>query len=366
MPEDFDLNIFEIAVGDFDLNLIPDAARTPGSERFEAAVKEFYTNQLRKIADSYNVGIEGGKIRVTWRKDSLRPDALNVAVSALEKGDYATGVQILEFLLPSRGQDTMIHYNLGMAYSQTGRLDQAVKHLKRAVELAKDHVNAKVALGVAYTRQEKWDVAASVLKDAVLDDPDNPWALRNLGAALVKLNRELDSAVQYLSRSAELLPDDQQSWFGLAQAQILVGDNDGGDESLIRTIELQPYSQIAEIAKHLRSQIAQKTFRTNAVGDLRMDAVMYCLSALKFFSAMEPGEVRNVGFEIATLGMNGINVNDPKRAYHLRKMPGKSFSGLQLVCYEYVAFKQFAPELDIGFDVSKEYEEAKRMMGIGL
>jgi hypothetical protein len=91
-----------------------------------------------------------------------------------------------------------------------------------------------------------------------------------------------------------------------------------------------------------------------------MDAVMYCLAALKKFGEITPDNVRRVGFEIATLGMNGINVNDPNSEYRLRSLPG-TFTGLQLLCYEYTAFKQFAPEIDIGFDVSKEHAEAKRM-----
>ena len=97
MPEDNDLYVFEIAVADFDLTLIPEAARTPGSKKFESAVKGFYEDQLRRVADTHNVAIEGGKIRVTWRKDSIRPDAREEAVAALQKGDYASGVQILEF-----------------------------------------------------------------------------------------------------------------------------------------------------------------------------------------------------------------------------------------------------------------------------
>jgi len=32
-----------------------------------------------------------------------------------------------------------------------------------------------------------------------------------------------------------------------------------------------------------------------------------------------------------------------------------------LVCYEYVAFKQFAPEQNIGFDLSAEYETALKL-----
>jgi hypothetical protein len=62
--------------------------------------------------------------------------------------------------------------------------------------------------------------------------------------------------------------------------------------------------------------------------------------------------------------MNGIDVNDSSPKYRRRTLPG-DFSGSQLLCYEYVAFKQIAPEIDIGFDVTREYEQAKRMMGLG-
>jgi hypothetical protein len=162
-----------------------------------------------------------------------------------------------------------------------------------------------------------------------------------------------------------LLPQDQQAWFGLAQAQINMGDSHGADTSLIKVIDIQPYTPIAEMAKQMRSDIAQENFRKTPSGGLRMDAVMYCLGALKKFDLMTSEQVRNVGFEVAALGMNGINVNDPKSEYHLRTMTG-TFTGLQLLCYEYVAFRQFAPDMDIGFDLAKEYAEAARMKTAGL
>ena len=58
--------------------------------------------------------------------------------------------------------------------------------------------------------------------------------------------------------------------------------------------------------------------------------------------------------------MNGIDVNNADSSYRLRSLPGE-FSGLQLVCLEYVAFKQAAPQLDIGFDLSREYEMAQHL-----
>ena len=43
--------------------------------------------------------------------------------------------------------------------------------------------------------------------------------------------------------------------------------------------------------------------------------------------------------------------------YRLRTLPGE-FSGLHLLSIEYVAFKQVAPQMDIGFDLSDEYQSA--------
>jgi len=173
MHTDTDLNVFEIALSDFDLNLIPEEARSPGTEKFEAAVKKFYEEQLRKISAEYSVNLEHGTIRVTWRSSSMHPDALDEGIDALKRGDYGSGVQILELLAPSRPEDAMLHYNLGMAYSDLGKLSQSVEQLKKALEIDKTFINAKVALGVSYARLKEYEQSAIILKEAVLDDPDN-------------------------------------------------------------------------------------------------------------------------------------------------------------------------------------------------
>lgn len=353
---------FEIAVDEFDLNQIPD--ETGSSATREVAIEQFFKDQLRSITSDYSVSIEDGIIRATWRKSSIKPDALDQAVEALSKGAYASGVQILEFLIPSRPGDAAVHYNLGMAYSDLGKLDKAVDHLSRALEIEKGLVNAKVALGVAYARQKSFDRSAEVLKEAVLEDPDNGYALRNLGAVLLQIGRDREDSLRYLRRAVSLMPEDQQAWFGVAQAELAAGDLEQADLALKKVIGIQPYNSIAESAKDMRTRIAQQNFRGSTKANIRLDAVMYILSAMRQFSEMSKEDVQKVGFEIATIGMGGIDVNDPKSQYHLRTLPG-TFSGLGLLCYEYAAFKQFAPELDIGFDLSKEYEEAERLKSLG-
>ncbi len=61
--------------------------------------------------------------------------------------------------------------------------------------------------------------------------------------------------------------------------------------------------------------------------------------------------------EIAILGQRGLDIKDPEQKYSLRTLPGE-FSGLHLCSIMYAAFKQFAPNEDVGIDFSKEYEAA--------
>jgi hypothetical protein len=89
----------------------------------------------------------------------------------------------------------------------------------------------------------------------------------------------------------------------------------------------------------------------------RWDAVLYCVTASERFANMSAADIQKVGFEIAILGMNGLDVNNPTPRCRVRSLPGE-FSGLHLVCFEYVAFRQVAPQLDIQFDLSAEYQSA--------
>jgi hypothetical protein len=105
--------------------------------------------------------------------------------------------------------------------------------------------------------------------------------------------------------------------------------------------------------------LAQKVLRKRG-GDLRPDVMMYITGSLERFSKMNAGEIKAVGMEIAMLGQNGLDINDPGKKYTLRSISG-SFSGLHLVAMMYTAFQQIAPGTDVGIDFSKEYEAAKEL-----
>jgi hypothetical protein len=77
-------------------------------------------------------------------------------------------------------------------------------------------------------------------------------------------------------------------------------------------------------------------------GKFRPDVMMYITGALDRFADMSTKDVQAIGFEIAILGQNGLDINNPDRKYTLRLLPGE-FSGLHLCSIMCAAFKQFAP-----------------------
>jgi len=248
---------------------------------------------------------------------------------------------------------------LQCTYSDKGEFERSVTNLRRLLELAPKHVNGRVALGVALMRQGQAKQAEAELRKAVQDEPANLFAQQNLGGCLLLVG-EYREAIPYLKQATELNPSDEKAWFGLGQAHEKLGALEDADAAYRRVLEVNEFGEAADLAKEGRSRIAQASFRTATPGMERMDAVMYCLGALQKFEQMSQEQVRQTGVEIAMLGMNGINVTDPSITYHLRSLPGE-FTGLHLMCLEYVAFKQTMPEMDIGFDVAAEYRSAQTL-----
>ena len=90
-------------------------------------------------------------------------------------------------------------------------------------------------------------------------------------------------------------------------------------------------------------------------------AVFYFLDAFKRFDAMTPEQIRNIAFEIALLGRNGLDYASPDEKYELRSIPNLKFSGLHLMCLMYAGFKRVAPGHDVGMDLEEPFLNALQL-----
>jgi len=345
-----------IHISQFDTALLPADSRDTSTDQFRATARAYVLQCMRHLGGNSVIKVDGDEIAVAWTQTSKKHDQLERIIEMLRNGNQTESIVLLQLLLSEQPDNEGILYNLGMVLSDTGHLDQAVKHLRRLLDKVPGHVNARIALGVALTRQNNLDEAAEELQRAVRLDPTNPYAQRNLGALLGKLGR-YEEALAPLRAATELYPDDQRAWFGLAQALEKTERFGDADEAYTKVIALGEHTEIAEQARKAQTRIGQQSFQAERSGGLRMDAVMYCLSAIEQFDGRAKEEVQTITFEIAMLGRQGLDVTNPKTRYTLRSLSG-DFSGLQLVCIQYVGFKILDPGVDIGFDLSNEYAAA--------
>jgi Flp pilus assembly protein TadD len=353
---------FAIAKEFVPLHTFPSDAREFGSERFLRAARHYFEQAFGP--GTVTVAVAGEGLDITWMPEDALLDPFEYAIELLRKRQHALAIPMLTSLLKDHPGDVALLFNLGMAESDLGLLDDAIMHLQRAVDTDPSHAHARVALGVAHGRAGRTKEAIATLRQAVTSAPDDPYARRNLGALLGR-DGDIEGAEVHLREAARLLPNDQPSLYGLAHLLIQLGDDDRMEEAdtlFQRAIDLDPDNDIAELCRTERSRIAAVNFRA-AGGGLRLDAVMYCVGAMKTFGAMALEDVEKVTFEIAILGMQGLDVNDPTQKYSLRSLPGR-FSGLHLVSIMYVGMKLIDPTADTGFDLSKEYQQAQGLSGL--
>ena len=347
---------FSLPYAAFDLELIGLSRADVGGAEFSEKVSEFFASQFAKFGGKARVVLNDAEqtINVTWTKEAGFKDPGQRALELLRSGKIAEAVPLLWAVHHEKPKDTDILYNLGVAYSELGQVGKAIEILDRLVDIDPNHVHGLVALGVAHIKLKDLQTGEVFLRRALMLEPKNQWALKNLGACLLKHGKAAE-AVPVFERAIKSNPEDVQSILGLGQALEETDRVHDADVQYVKLISMGGPDHIIDLAKERRTALAQKTMRDR--GSFRPDVMMYITGALDQFAGMTEKEIQAIGFEIAILGQRGLDINDPDQKYSLRTLPGE-FSGLHLCSIMYAAFKQFAPNENVGIDFAKEYEAA--------
>ena len=347
-----------IKIEDFDLSNLPQEYRDLNAPGFEQALKDYLEADYNSAGYFATITVDYECIRIDQDVDAT--DQSELALEFLQHGNYVKGTVILEGLLPKYPKNTVLLYNLGMVYSDKGDLTHAIDLLTQATQVSHDHAHAWTALAVAYMRNGNLEKAIETAKTALTVGPDDPYVLRTAGSLIAQSGNKSEALV-LLENAAKAAPHDSLALYSLAEC-LRTDSSDKNkqraDELYKRVIELAPGSPQAEGAKDRRRKIAYEGFRK--VGELRPDAVMFCLDALQRLSTLSPKEVGGVAMETATLGQSGLDINNPGTTYEIRTLPG-IYSGLNVVCILHTALQKAAPGNDSGFDIQAEYEEALKL-----
>jgi tetratricopeptide (TPR) repeat protein len=204
-PEPFS---FQYPISDFDLTKLPvDAALLRDNPAMMVStVQTFYQECFGKLGGTANILVKDGVVSVSWypKEGDAAEQVMEHALHLLRQGDYRTAEPLLRALLARDSKHAAALFNLGMMLSDQQKLDEATALLRRFVDLAPDSSHGWTALGVAQSRAGDVAGATGSFGRALEIDPQNAYALRNLGAILRKESPE--AALQILEEAARLIP----------------------------------------------------------------------------------------------------------------------------------------------------------------
>jgi tetratricopeptide (TPR) repeat protein len=168
---------------------------------------------------------------LTWRQSRL----------------YADPELIWQDTLRKNPNSWLAHNNLGQIKIAQNKLDEAIYHITRSLELAKDtpviHPHniaaAHFNLALAYQGQQKFDDAIRHLRQALDIDPNDAEVHFDL-AKLLESQGLLDEAVTHYNQALRITPGGATLHYRLASALAKQGDVSAAITNLHRALDIEP------------------------------------------------------------------------------------------------------------------------------
>ena len=132
-----------------------------------------------------------------------------------------------------------VYYNLGNAYFEMDRPDDAVEAYLKALELDSELVTANYNLAQVYIQEEKYEEAEALLRELLDKDPDNEQILSTL-AYVFSLAGEFGTSSEFYGRVIERDPGNINALYNLG---ILAWDREEyqkAEDYFLRIFEIDP------------------------------------------------------------------------------------------------------------------------------
>lgn len=301
---------------------------------------------------------DGDHLDVVFVPNEGNPD--EVAAELMSTGRLEDGIALAEHLVRTQEPHPMRLYNLGLAYSELRRYDEAAIRLGKAVELDPEHSDAWLALATAYYRLGNTPAVEATLRKAVDADPQNARALHTLAVTLFEFGKRaeaLDVFRQYLATEPRGLREYLAFAILVADmgSEAAPSDREAALGYIQRVIAQAPDSDLSHAAKDARSRIQSSTRRQQhgeTPAQLRMDVIESLELAISIFATLTEDQKNAVVLEAAEIAQHGISVSEVH--YDVRALRCDC-TGMQLMALLFVGLKEVAPDTDSGIDFGPEY-----------
>jgi Tfp pilus assembly protein PilF len=176
------------------------------------------------------------------------------ASALMAKQDYAGARAIYEAILAKYPTAYRIEPYLARTYYAEKKYDEAIKHLKIAVEKDPSDIENKLRLGnilMETGRMEEGRQLLATVDDSAVKDPA---IFVNIGISLLNQDKA-DEALPYFEKAVKNFPDKGEAYYYRALIRLKKGDTEGTRADLTKFLELSPNAPEAAAAKKALEQI---------------------------------------------------------------------------------------------------------------
>ncbi|RJP21312.1 MAG: DUF2723 domain-containing protein [Candidatus Abyssobacteria bacterium SURF_5] len=152
-------------------------------------------------------------------------------------GNYEEAVDQYHLALKEDPKLAVAYYNLGNALKHLQRLEEAFLAYQKAVRADDSHYQAMTALAQLYALIEQHEKAVEYFQEALEIEPEYAFALRGLASSYLDTDQMVE-ARNVLEKSLRLEPNSAPALFSLAKYDARIGDTDGAEKALRRSIEI--------------------------------------------------------------------------------------------------------------------------------
>ncbi|MCA9322137.1 MAG: tetratricopeptide repeat protein, partial [Planctomycetes bacterium] len=131
-----------------------------------------------------------------------------------------------------------IHRSLGFLYQNTAKLDQAIEHQLKALEIKPDYFDARFELGSNYYRKNQTQKARVQFEKAAEMRPRSEHVLNSLGAVTHR-DGDFATAIKYYERSLMANPNQPDVLMNISKAYDKLGDATRKEDYARRSTELK-------------------------------------------------------------------------------------------------------------------------------
>jgi tetratricopeptide (TPR) repeat protein len=130
-------------------------------------------------------------------------------------------------------------FNLGVALAENGRMDEAVTHYQKALEIKPNYAAAHNNIGIIQAGRGRFDEAMAHYRKALEVKPDSSEVHHNLGLSLSRRG-EMEEAIVHFRKALEINPDYTEAHINLGVALAGKGEAVEAITHYRRALEIKP------------------------------------------------------------------------------------------------------------------------------